>query len=43
VRSVPLIDLVAGALDRLSRRNLLNVPGDLVFISPTGRWVYERI
>jgi integrase len=36
VRSVPLIDQAARALDGLSRRGYLNAPGDRVFVSPTG-------
>jgi integrase len=36
VRSVPLIDQAARALDTLSRRGVLTEPGDLVFIGPTG-------
>jgi integrase len=36
VRSVPLIDQAARALDGLSRRPALTAPGDRVFISPTG-------
>lgn len=36
VRSVPLIDEAARALDELSRRDVLTDPGDYVFLSPTG-------
>jgi integrase len=36
VRSVPLIDQAAKALDALSRRDILTEPEDLVFISPAG-------
>jgi integrase len=36
VRSVPLIDQAARALDELSRREHLTEPDDRVFISPTG-------
>jgi integrase len=36
VRSVPLIDHAARALDRLSRREHFTGPDDLVFCSPTG-------
>lgn len=36
VRSVPLIDQAARALDGLSRRDYLTAPDDRVFVSPTG-------
>jgi integrase len=36
VRSVPLIDQAAKALDGLSRRGFLTAPDDRVFVSPTG-------
>jgi integrase len=36
VRSVPLIEQAAVALDGLSRRELFTEPGDLVFASETG-------
>jgi integrase len=36
VRSVPLIDQTATALDELSRRGYLTGPDDRVFLSPTG-------
>jgi integrase len=39
VRSVPLIDQAAAALDGLSRRGDFTEPSDLVFVSPTGSYV----
>jgi integrase len=39
VRSVPLIDQAAVALDNLSRRELFTEPGDLVFPSPVGDYL----
>jgi integrase len=36
IRSVPLIDQAARALDQLSRRAMLTAPEDRVFVSPTG-------
>lgn len=36
IRSLPLIDQAARALDELSRRGFLTGPDDRVFISPTG-------
>ncbi|MDP2712430.1 MAG: tyrosine-type recombinase/integrase [Solirubrobacteraceae bacterium] len=41
VRSVPLIDQAAKALDALSRRERLTDPEDLVFISPTGGYLHD--
>jgi len=41
VRSVPLIDLAARALDELSRRDELTSPEDRVFLSPTGRPIHD--
>ncbi len=38
VRSVPLVNQVARALDALSRRELFTGPGDLVFPSEVGRF-----
>ena len=37
VRSVPMIDQVLSALDRLSRRERFVAPGDLVFCGPLGQ------
>lgn len=39
VRSVPLINQAAVALDRLSRRNHFTADSDLVFASPTGSFL----
>jgi integrase len=39
VRSVPLIDQAATALEALSRRANFTQPGDLVFVSETGTYV----
>lgn len=39
VRSVPLIDQAAAALDRLSRRENFTAPSDQVFVSPTGIFI----
>ena len=39
VRSVPLIDQAAVALDGLSRRELFTEPGDLIFPSPMGDYL----
>ncbi|MGE5282998.1 MAG: tyrosine-type recombinase/integrase [Chloroflexota bacterium] len=41
VRSVPMIDQVAVALDQLSRRNGWTGEGDLVFVSPTGEHIED--
>jgi integrase len=41
VRSVPLIDQAAKALDALSRRDNLTDPEDLVFLSPTGGYLHD--
>lgn len=41
VRSVPMIDQVATALDQLSRRNGWTGEGDLVFVSPTGEHIED--
>ena len=41
VRSVPLIDQAATALDALSRRDHLTEPEDLVFVSPTGGYLHD--
>lgn len=41
VRSVPLVDDVAAALDRLSRREHFTAPGDLVFCSVVGSYVHD--
>lgn len=40
VRSVPLIDQAARALNDLSRREMFTEPGDLVFCTPTGDHVH---
>lgn len=42
VRSVPLIDHVATALNGLSQRDHLTEPGDLLFVSATGTYVDAR-
>lgn len=39
VRSVPLIDQAAAALDELSRREHFTAPSDLVFVSVTGSYL----
>lgn len=39
VRSVPLIDQAAAALDGLSRRDNFTAPSDLVFASPVGSYL----
>jgi integrase len=39
VRSVPLADPPAAALDALSRRERYTAPDDLVFCSPTGEYI----
>lgn len=39
VRSVPLVDQAAAALDQLSRREDFTSPSDLVFISDTGSYL----
>lgn len=41
VRSVPMIDQVATALDQLSRRNGWTEEEDLVFVSPTGEHIED--
>lgn len=41
VRSVPMIDQVAAALDQLSRRNGWTGEEDLVFVSPTGEHIED--
>jgi integrase len=41
VRSVPMIDQVAVALDQLSRRSGWTGEGDLVFVSPTGEHIED--
>jgi integrase len=41
VRSVPMIDQVAAALDQLSRRNSWTGEEDLVFVSPTGEHIED--
>ena len=41
VRSVPMIDQVAAALDRLSRRKSWTGEGDLVFVNPDGRHIED--
>ncbi|MEJ7786995.1 MAG: tyrosine-type recombinase/integrase [Solirubrobacteraceae bacterium] len=41
VRSVPLIDQAATAIDALSRRDHLTEPEDLVFLSPTGGYLHD--
>jgi integrase len=41
VRSVPMIDQVAAALDQLSRRNDWTGEEDLVFVSPTGEHIED--
>lgn len=41
VRSVPMIDQVAVALDQLSRRNGWTGEEDLVFVSPTGEHIED--
>jgi integrase len=42
VRSVPLIDQAAAALDRLSRRGDFTEPTDLVFINDVGSYLDDR-
>jgi integrase len=39
VRSVPLVEQVARALDNLSRRERFNLPGDLVFCNEAGGFI----
>jgi integrase len=41
VRSVPMIDQVAVALDQLSRRNGWTAEEDLVFVNPTGEHIED--
>jgi integrase len=41
VRSVPMIDQVAVALDQLSRRNGWTGEEDLVFVSPAGEHIED--
>jgi integrase len=41
VRSVPMIDQVAAALEQLSRRNSWTGEKDLVFVSPTGEHIED--
>jgi integrase len=43
VRSVPLMDLAAGALDRLSRRDSFTGPDDRVFVTEVGGMVGEDV
>lgn len=42
VRSVPLIDQAASALDKLSRRENFTQPSDLVFVSATGTYLDDK-